>query len=221
MAYKEENLFTFEKTSGHFSVSLRTLFRWANNITPCTVRKIPSIRLGLDDSYLCKVEVVKDHSTDRNLFISCGRPGLVDLIDYLINNKTTIQNNFKNIFFWECYETVDEPSYQRVLKIFPETKKLSVNELLDNGITFKKTDFLITGRFHPHMIFARAGGCGSFISTNNYYHVKHKSILDKGSNFQQIPKANFNMSNNLLGDITSSLEYEKLKVAKEIYPFIY
>ncbi|MBL4822000.1 MAG: hypothetical protein JKX90_00550 [Colwellia sp.] len=39
LAYKEENEFTFEKTSEYFNVSLNTLFRWANDVTPCTERK--------------------------------------------------------------------------------------------------------------------------------------------------------------------------------------
>ena len=47
LAYKEENEFTFEKTSEHFNVSLRTLFRWANNITPCTQRQKPATKVDM------------------------------------------------------------------------------------------------------------------------------------------------------------------------------
>jgi transposase len=48
LAYKEENDFTFEKTSEHFNVSLRTLFRWENNITPCTHRQKPATKVDMD-----------------------------------------------------------------------------------------------------------------------------------------------------------------------------
>ncbi len=47
LAYNEEKQFTFEKTSEHFNVSLRTLFRWANHITPCTVRKKPATKVDM------------------------------------------------------------------------------------------------------------------------------------------------------------------------------
>ena len=48
LAYKEENDFTFEKTSEHFNVSLRTLFRWSNNIAPCTRRQKPATKVDMD-----------------------------------------------------------------------------------------------------------------------------------------------------------------------------
>ena len=48
LAYKQENDFTFEKTSEHFNVSLRTLFRWSNNIAPCTHRQKPATKVDMD-----------------------------------------------------------------------------------------------------------------------------------------------------------------------------
>ncbi len=37
---------TFEETSQHFGISVRTLFRWQNKIEPCTTRK-PATRIDM------------------------------------------------------------------------------------------------------------------------------------------------------------------------------
>ncbi|WP_212668799.1 IS630 transposase-related protein [Pseudoalteromonas sp. NBT06-2] len=47
LAYKEINEFTFEKTSEHFNASLRTLFLWANNITPCINRQKATTKVDM------------------------------------------------------------------------------------------------------------------------------------------------------------------------------
>ena len=47
LAYKEKNGLTFEKTSEHFNVSLRTLFRWGNNIMPCVKRQKPATKVDM------------------------------------------------------------------------------------------------------------------------------------------------------------------------------
>lgn len=47
LAYKEDKNLTFEKTSEHFDVSLRTLFRWTHNITPCTHRQKPATKVDM------------------------------------------------------------------------------------------------------------------------------------------------------------------------------
>nr|WP_275383216.1 hypothetical protein [Xenorhabdus bovienii] len=34
LAYKDKHSLTFEQTSAHFGVAIRTLFRWSDNMTP-------------------------------------------------------------------------------------------------------------------------------------------------------------------------------------------
>ncbi|MDR0218680.1 MAG: transposase, partial [Enterobacteriaceae bacterium] len=41
LAYKEKHSLTFEQTSTHFEVAIRTLFRWSNKIEPCLTRHKP------------------------------------------------------------------------------------------------------------------------------------------------------------------------------------
>ncbi|MEX0447648.1 IS630 transposase-related protein [Xenorhabdus sp. SGI246] len=42
LAYKDKHSLTFEQTSAHFEISIRTLFRWSHKIEPCMTRdKLP------------------------------------------------------------------------------------------------------------------------------------------------------------------------------------
>ncbi|OTA14073.1 transposase [Xenorhabdus vietnamensis] len=47
LAYKDKHSLTFEQTSAHFEISLRTLFRWCNKIEPCMTRtQQPPTKVG-------------------------------------------------------------------------------------------------------------------------------------------------------------------------------
>ena len=48
MAYKEEHSLTFEETSKHFNISVRSLFRWSNKIEPCLTRNKPATKIDME-----------------------------------------------------------------------------------------------------------------------------------------------------------------------------
>ena len=45
---KEQDGLTFEETSKHFDISIRTLFRWHKTLTPCTKRNKPATKIDMD-----------------------------------------------------------------------------------------------------------------------------------------------------------------------------
>ena len=45
---KEKKGLTFEETSEHFAISIRTLFRWQSKLEPCTTRNKPASKLDMD-----------------------------------------------------------------------------------------------------------------------------------------------------------------------------
>ncbi|AYA41051.1 transposase [Xenorhabdus nematophila] len=45
LAYKDKHSLTFEQTSAHFEISMRTLFRWCNKIEPCMTRDKPATKI--------------------------------------------------------------------------------------------------------------------------------------------------------------------------------
>ena len=60
MGYKERNELTFQQTSDHFDVGMRTLFRWKNNIEPCLTRNKPATKIDMDKL----AEDIKNHPDD-------------------------------------------------------------------------------------------------------------------------------------------------------------
>lgn len=48
LAYKEKNSLTFEQTSKHFDICIRTLFRWSNKIEPCISRDKPATKVDMN-----------------------------------------------------------------------------------------------------------------------------------------------------------------------------
>ena len=47
-AYKTKKGLTFEQTSEHFDIGIRTLFRWQRSIKPCTTRNKPATKIDMD-----------------------------------------------------------------------------------------------------------------------------------------------------------------------------
>ena len=76
LAYKDKHNLTFEKTSEHFAISLRTLFRWHDNITPCTTRQKPATKLDMD---ILKQDVEAhpdDYQWERAKRLNVGQPAI-------------------------------------------------------------------------------------------------------------------------------------------------
>ncbi|MBC8951030.1 IS630 transposase-related protein [Xenorhabdus sp. TS4] len=48
LAYKDKHSLTFEQTSAHFEISIRTLFRWSHKLEPCMTRDKPPIKIPDD-----------------------------------------------------------------------------------------------------------------------------------------------------------------------------
>ena len=47
-AYKAKKELTFEQTSEHFDIGIRTLFRWQSNIEPCSTRNKPATKIDME-----------------------------------------------------------------------------------------------------------------------------------------------------------------------------
>ena len=48
MDYKIKKGLTFEQTSHHFDIGIRTLFRWSSSLSPCHKRQKYAIRIDMD-----------------------------------------------------------------------------------------------------------------------------------------------------------------------------
>ena len=48
MDYKTKKGLTFEQTSPHFDIGIRTLFRWSTSLSPCNKRQKPATKMDMD-----------------------------------------------------------------------------------------------------------------------------------------------------------------------------
>ncbi|MET1255248.1 IS630 transposase-related protein [Aliikangiella maris] len=76
LAYKEKHGLTFEQTSEHFSIGIRTLFRWVNKIEPCTTRKKPATKVDTE-ILLNDLELFPDdYQWERALRLGVTQPAI-------------------------------------------------------------------------------------------------------------------------------------------------
>ncbi|WP_237387831.1 IS630 transposase-related protein [Xenorhabdus sp. Sc-CR9] len=59
LVYKDKHSLTFEQTSVHFDISIRTLFRWSQKIEPCVTRDKPPTKIS-DETLLIEVQNYPD-----------------------------------------------------------------------------------------------------------------------------------------------------------------
>ena len=74
LAYKDKNGLTFEQTSKHFDVAIRSLFRWEQQLEPCATRNKPATKVDMD---LLLKDIDKnpdDFQWERAERLSVGQP---------------------------------------------------------------------------------------------------------------------------------------------------
>ena len=76
LAYKEKNDLTFEKTSEYFAISLRTLFRWHDNIVPCSTRQKQATKLDMDKLAKDVENYPDDYQWERAKRLNVGQPAI-------------------------------------------------------------------------------------------------------------------------------------------------
>lgn len=76
LAYKEKQGLTFQHTSEHFDIGIRTLFRWSKHITPCLSRNKPATKVDRDE-LLKDIETFPDgYQWERAKRMNVGQPAI-------------------------------------------------------------------------------------------------------------------------------------------------
>ena len=92
LAYKEKHSLTFQQTSAHFGIGIRTLFRWADKIEPCTTRNKPATKVDEEtlrkDVQLCP----DDYQWERAKRLNVTQPAIHYALKRL---KITFKKNSK------------------------------------------------------------------------------------------------------------------------------
>ena len=64
-AYKAKKGLTFEQTSEHFDIGIRTLFRWQSKIEPCLTRNKPATKIDMEALAKDVQEAPDDYQWER------------------------------------------------------------------------------------------------------------------------------------------------------------
>jgi len=92
LAYKEKQMLTFQQTSEHFDIGIRTLFRWSKNITPCLTRNKPPTKVDTDKLLKDIEKYPDDYQWERAKRLNVGQPAIHYALKRL---KITYKKNTK------------------------------------------------------------------------------------------------------------------------------
>ena len=170
---------------------------------------------GLDDVFV--QPVLAQPSEHRTLHLSLR----ADETGYGAADAMTagFVGGFDRHVFWTGTSR-DLLAFERLTKRFPFFEPISVQQLM-TGFPTGPGDFMVTQRFHPHLIGARAGLQGMYSSGSDYYDVKHGSVVQLGSPFtaldhdllQKPPSA---QGSNALAERDAALVDQKRSIAANI-----
>ena len=141
----------------------------------------PSLSEGLDDAYLYPVQRVRHsgrwlHLSGFNAKSVLGPTG---------QEAPRLFDQFDRVVFWACSKG-DAELYDTIVQQFSQVEVLENNSLLNEGLPLESNDFMLTGRFHPHLQAARVGLTGYYTANSDFYRMKHGLVMELGSNFRQL-----------------------------------
>lgn len=144
-----------------------------------------NISFGLDDSFLYPVRTTQHsgrwlHLSGFSSSAVVGKSG--------IDGLKALAEDFDKILFWICAKA-DRKVFDDLQGQIPAIERISNRSLLNDGLPLNAGDFMITGRFHPHLLAARVGLSGYFYSGSDFYRNKHDLVQLLGSPFQHLPTA--------------------------------
>lgn len=199
---------------GQFSfLECRDLNSWSK-LMEVTEGKHWGLSYGLDDAFLYPVDRAPHLGrwlhlsgfSEEGIFGPSGRDLLPSLMEH-----------FDKTVFWACTKT-DSDLLKKLNEDFPQIERISNFQLIREGVPVEKNDFMLTSRFHPHLLASRLGLVGYYSYYSAFYKTKHEMVADLGSAFRKIEKTAdvFQESSKLMlaGDIARV--NEKQRVAKKI-----
>jgi hypothetical protein len=136
--------------------------------------------LGLDDVFLSSVQ----HKTvsGRTLHLSLIGKSDDNLLKASVSKE--LIDSFDKVYFWVC-SPQDAENYAALGSRYREIIPLTMVDLLGK-IPVGVSNYMLTERFHPHLIGARLGFGGAFVSRSGYYDAKHGSVIELGSKFEPV-----------------------------------
>ncbi|QEM82178.1 polysaccharide pyruvyl transferase family protein [Halomonas binhaiensis] len=189
-------------------------FDFANLITNGKANAV----FGYDDVYLQSRESFISASEKRRLVLSFSKHNVDKFTSSYWKEVSKFKEKFDEVVFWECFPWQDRSVFDLVCSNLTNVNKVSVEDSVYGNQGFSENDFLITSRFHPHLISSRVGAAGLYYSDSQYYNVKHGSVVACGSKFLKGDFSQFNPSGCRRSELAIDLDevhvMKKKRIAK-------
>lgn len=128
---------------------------------------------------------------------------------------------FQRVTFWNNAPDKDAFALKKVREAIPQVEVIEIGDLVNAPLPFGEDDAMVTTRFHPHMMAARAGIPGLYRQGNSYYMTKHGSVALLGSGMKPVEMKNLpNVLPTDRGTLharDAELRAQKLALAERIY----
>lgn len=140
---------------------------------------------GLDDVFLDPVRIAQAPPA-RRLHLSAYRH---DAIFDLPAVQAWLHDHvgaFDEVCYWTGWLHSERELIAQLQQRLPAMRVLAMEDLVFNGLPVAAGDHMLTMRYHPHLMAARAGAMGEFHSNSTYYHHKHGEVVALGGAFTQL-----------------------------------
>lgn len=174
--------------------------------------------LGLDDAYLRPLRV-QPGPPMRRLHLSAYRAGNIFEQPAVRAWLTREAPGFDEVCYWLCCPYLEREIVADLQTLWPALRVVGVQELLFDGVPVQRGDHMLTMRYHPHLMAARAGAAGQYVAQNLYYRHKHESVVIAGSRLtalqgEPLPPGSRNLPSQVDDE---RWQARKLAVARRIY----
>ncbi len=138
----------------------------------------------LDESPLIK----KDKESQKNLVVCIQNDIMnVNIHNYLLDKiRLFCKTDSYKVCLLEFCPNHDLHVLEKIKLFNDSVRVISFEKIFNGQFTIGPSDVCVGTRYHFHLLSARAGACGIFGSADYYYGIKHDSLLDLGTEWQNV-----------------------------------
>lgn len=191
-----------------------------------------AISLTGDDAFLIEITTIENENSTPEISEKCRLALCLqgdfwegddphESIKILAEEIKRVFTDDIKILYYEFIPGVDDRYLSIFENYFKNIEFIDFQRIMRNGLELKNDDFVISSRFHMHLLAARKGASGVWLNfRSGYYDVKHRSVVASGSNWDQ-----YSIGNKLDkitvelpdSELMKEVRFKKLNLVDKIY----
>ncbi|MTH62198.1 polysaccharide pyruvyl transferase family protein [Paracoccus litorisediminis] len=150
---------------------------------------------GCDDTFLTPVRYAQQPTRKPTLFINIQSDSNAHLQSEILNRVQNLAGQLKDthtVNYIHFFQRSDARFLSALKNVVDISAVYSKDQLYAGGLPFQQGDICVSSRFHLHMLASRLGAKGAYVSGRpGYYDIKHRSVVDLGSNWIDLMDESF------------------------------